>query len=401
MIELPLGCSCTELKIHPHNWQTNKSAIKKLWYIYYRFHDPAYMDNPKYKKGKLVIVKGMNHFKTQEERISLSKHLINQELEKLKNGAYNPIKGRLRSNVPSPSEMEPSTPFITALIAAERRIKASESTKRDLKSIIKSVAAASNDLGYSRISVSMISRKHIKQILLKIDENMGESTHRYNKIRSYLMIIYAELLEMETVETNPLCGISKKKTIIRLRKLPTPDNRTIINDYLREHHFRFWIFMQIFFHSGARLTEMMMVRKEHINLEKQSFIITIKKGSNYREVERPIKNIALQYWMQAIEGADKGDFVFSTGLAPGKVPIKSYQITKRWNRHIKKKLGIDDDFYSLKHLNLDETAALLGLNDAAAMASHSSTEVTARHYAVNELHRQSERLKSVDNPFDK
>ena len=100
-----------------------------------------------------------------------------------------------------------------------------------------------------------------------------------------------------------------------------------------------------------------------------------------------------------MESAAQDDFIFSKGLLPGKSSIQSFQITKRWNRHIKKKLGINEDFYSLKHLNLDETATLLDINDASAMASHTSTNITARYYAIGEKHRQEERLKRVLNKF--
>ena len=97
--------------------------------------------------------------------------------------------------------------------------------------------------------------------------------------------------------------------------------------------------------------------------------------------------------------AEEDDFIFSKDLLPGKSAIQSYQITKRWNRHVKKKLGISEDFYSLKHLNLDETATILGIDDASAMASHTSTNITSKFYAIGEKQRQNERLKKIENHF--
>ena len=67
--------------------------------------------------------------------------------------------------------------------------------------------------------------------------------------------------------------------------------------------------------------------------------------------------------------------------------------------HIKKKLGINEDFYSIKHLNLDETATFLDIHDASAMASHNSSNITARYYAIGEKLRQNERLKQLQNKF--
>lgn len=213
------------------------------------------------------------------------------------------------------------------------------------------------------------------------------------------MMIYNELIELEATEINPLRDLAKKKGIQKLRKLPSEAERQSINEYLKVNHYRFWIFMNIFFHSGARLTEMMKVKRSDVDLIKQAFKITIKKGKYSKEVLKPIKNVALEYWEIAMEGADENEFIFSNGLAPGDAGIQSYQITKRWNRHIKKKLKLNVDFYSLKHLNLDETAALLDINAAAAMANHTSTTVTAKHYAVNESQRQNERLKQIENKF--
>jgi len=65
----------------------------------------------------------------------------------------------------------------------------------------------------------------------------------------------------------------------------------------------------------------------------------------------------------------KEDYIFSKYLETGKTSNRPEQITRRWKRHVKDKLGIEADFYSLKHLNTDETAALLDLGDAAAHES--------------------------------
>jgi hypothetical protein len=62
-------------------------------------------------------------------------------------------------------------------------------------------------------------------------------------------------------------------------------------------------------------------------------------------------------------------------------------------------LKIDADFYSLKHLNLDETASILNIESAAQMAGHTSTVITMKHYAVNEESRKMEKLKRVNNEF--
>lgn len=399
MIKLPFGCHCTELKVNPKNWQTNKASIKKDWFIYYRFYDPRFKTNPKFKKGKLVVLKGMNQFTIHEERISKTLDIIGEETKKLKEKGFNPITSMLITIHTEFSEIAPYTPFMDALEMAAKRLVVALSTKRDIKSTLESVRAAAFQLRYFEQPISSITRKHLKQVLMLINITMGDSPYRHNKIRSYLMMIYKELVELEVVDSNPVKDISKRKTIQRLRDLPTMEVRRLVSEHLKANHYEFWLFMQIFFHSGARLTEMMLVKRKHVNLEKQTFRIIIKKGRQYKEVDKPIKNIALSFWIEAVKNAEKEDYIFSKNLQPGPDPIRSFQITKRWNRLVKKKLGIEYDFYTLKHLNLDETAALIGITDAAAFASHTSTSITLKHYAVNELQRQNERLKNLTNGF--
>jgi hypothetical protein len=48
---------------------------------------------------------------------------------------------------------------------------------------------------------------------------------------------------------------------------------------------------------------------------------------------------------------------------------------------------------------LDEIAEQLNIEDAAAMASHTSTNITLKHYAVHEKQRQNKRLKNQTNSF--
>ena len=221
MINLPFSCTCTDLKVYPKNWLSLKASTKKDWYIYYRFYDPMFRDNPKFKYGKLIVVKGMNVFSDLTERQSKTKQNIETELDRLLNRSYNPIKGNVPVSIPVITDISPDTPFIIALRAIEKRISGSPSTKRDLKSILNYVSKAADLLDFSHSPINTISRKHFKQLLIQIDMTNGESAHRYNKIRIYLMMLYKELIELEVVEINPLRDISKKKVVQKLRKLPS------------------------------------------------------------------------------------------------------------------------------------------------------------------------------------
>jgi hypothetical protein len=199
MILLPFGCYCSQPKVHPKNWESINASTKKGWYVFYRFYDPTCKDDPGFKNGKLVILKKFNHLKDLAARQGEVRSVITLELCKLKENAYNPIIGRKIDHQLDSFLIEPSTPFIEALNQVEKRIKVAPSTKRDLKSSIRFVTKAAIHLRYYEIPIKLISRKHIKQILSHIDLYFGESIYRYNKIRSYLMILYKELIELALV----------------------------------------------------------------------------------------------------------------------------------------------------------------------------------------------------------
>ncbi|RXK57864.1 hypothetical protein ESA94_20310 [Lacibacter luteus] len=157
MIELPFGCYCTDLKVTPKNWQTNKSTIKKEWMIYYRFYDPRFKQEPKFKKGKLVVLKGMNPFTNFPERVSKTREIIQAELDKLKNKGYNPITAKFVSLPVEVSEITPSTPLMEALELGSKRLVIALSTARDIRSILESVREAAYQLRYTDLPVVTVN----------------------------------------------------------------------------------------------------------------------------------------------------------------------------------------------------------------------------------------------------
>ena len=71
----------------------------------------------------------------------------------------------------------------------------------------------------------------------------------------------------------------------------------------------------------------MKVKRSDVHIQEQYFIITIKKGRVFKEVKRPIKNIALQYWEKAIESAHSGKSTQIDPLPPRETdPLRPFQI---------------------------------------------------------------------------
>src|SRR5699024_2804238 len=159
-ILLPNGCSCSQISVFPKNWNTKKASIKRDWYLHYRFYDPNF------EKPKQRSIRGMNEFKTREGRQEATRSLIENELRLLKELQYNPITGfKLEPERVTNYEIEPQTPFVDALTAVQKKLHVSDSTKKDVKSMIKGVKKASMTLHMNYIPVCEIRRKHIKRVL--------------------------------------------------------------------------------------------------------------------------------------------------------------------------------------------------------------------------------------------
>jgi integrase len=259
---------------------------------------------------------------------------------------------------------------------------------------------AAIELGLQDIPLCNIKRKHIRLLL----EHTGTiktnwSAHNYNLYRAYLIMLFKVFLQYDAVEINPALSIEKQKTVLKMRETLSEEQRIIIDEYLKSRDPYFRRYIHIFFHSGSRPAELMRLRKEDVDINNQCFKILVQKGKSPKEMKRPIKNIVFHYWLEIMNEALPGQYLFSRGLKPGFLPIRNEQVTRRWKRAIKNKLKIDIDLYSLKHLNLDETAAELNDKEASKMAGRTSTAITKKHYLVNERQRDFERLRNINNPF--
>lgn len=398
------GCSFTDLWVSPTNWKTisGKKAMESNWYVQCYFYDPVFVD--KYPKG-FPFRKKLNSLKTLEDRRAAVR-LYLEEIPKLFiDKGYNPITKSYMiesiEEIKEPieyTELLPETPFIIALDLGYGKLNKSERTMSDLKYILLHIKQAITELRFDEKKISEVTRRDIKLIIQYLEKKEGEfSSHKYNKYIANLSIVFSELVEWECVDTNILRDIKKKKITTELREVLTIDERKKVVGHLKVKCPEFFYFAQIFFHSGIRITELLSIKVSDVDLKNQKFKYLLKKGGRNIWKVGVIKDIALPYWSKVLLTSNPDDFVFSTGLIPGSKQLTYNAIRLRWKRNVKVKLGITADFYSLKHLNLDETTKLLSLNDAARMANHTTTEMVEKVYAIGERDRQDERLRKLAN----
>lgn len=385
MIQLPNGCRCSELAIFPKNWNTKNADLSLTWFIKYRFYSPG-------EKPKQIVIKGLAKDRTLEERRRSVRDIIADELKALKDG-YNPVLKTMPGEQP-----QDRTRFIECLKRAAESKKCGIRQKQELKSILPFVTKSIHRLAIN-LPISQISRKHIRAILDDLPNIKAWSDNQFNHYRKNLSILFEEMIEQELVESNPVKMIRKLPTSVKKKRLLTDKQCVKVDDYLKENYPDFRRFVILFFHSGSRISELMRLTRKDVDLKNQTFTLWIRKGKGpVREVEKPIHNNALPYWKQLMKMP--GNYLFSKGLRPGATPINPAQVSRRWRNHIKdkKKLGIDIDFYALKHLYLDKLSELKEMKAAQALAGHTS-EKTTMIYAVNESKRRNEQLKSVPITF--
>lgn len=403
MLQLLNNCRAGSMSVFPENWKTQKANPRLNWRITYWFYD----DNLKVKKQ--VVMKGMNGYSTLQDKQAATQVLLDDEIIEIRDKAFNRITkkyGPVPEEDYTDYEIDPETPFLKAFYAAMEKINCSKTTRENIKSALKYISQAAQALNMTNIMIKDLRRRHIKALLAKCGSMKKTwSANTFNAYRSYLGMIYSELLELEATETNAPRDIKKQKHAVKKRRELTPEECKKIDEFTKEFDRRFWLLIHIFFHSGSRTTELFNVQREHVDIERQMVKYLILKGNNYVWKERPIKNIVLDHWREAIEGAGPKDYIFSKKLKPGPTKINP-RYNRRWKRHIKGKLGIDCDFYSLKYLNttqmmdaLEESAEKNAENKMRELTGHASEAMIVNIYDTRNKVRKDNKIKQIANSF--
>lgn len=411
------GCSYTELWVSPKDWKTttSKKALQKDWYVQCNFFDPLFKD--KYPRGR-VFRRKANKPKTLDERRAQIEFFL-EEIPQLFNDGYNHITETYmvpEVSEPEPDKLHPTTPVVKAIelawnIIRDEALQNIPKKDRDKAKPFDDVRVAKTrfvkgleNLRYDTIPISEIRLGEIKETMahLKITEGY------YNKFLSYMSKIFTELIEYGCIEQNPFKLFKKKRPAKKAREILTEEEFMRVMAYLKEKHYGFYRYAMIFHQSGARSTELMMVRKKDVDLAKQEYRVTIKKGNQNCIETKVIMINAIPLWKEVLsECKNDYSYLFSEWLRPGGIPIAPRQISRKWNKFVKKQYNeiydtnVTADFYALKHLFLDKIDALQsahrlkGINLAQIHASHRSPAMTNSVYLVNKKQRERELLKTI------
>lgn len=400
MIPLLNGCYRSDFAVTPKNWNSPRADMKRPWRIHYRFYDP------RFKKAKQIPVKGMNHITSLKLRQAATRELLAIEEQKIDNEGWNPITGE-NMFIETGGEVSPDTRLFHALEIARGMLQVVPDMMSDIKSILKYLKQAGGKLEdkvlckkYTDLKIGQVKRRHLVYLLDQCrKDNKRFTNYRRNKYRTALIMLFKKLLELEAVEDNPAMLIAIEKHTYKKRKLLTAAEWLIIDTNLKALDYYFWRYFRIFFRSGSRSSELFALKNgRNIDLEKQEYTIIVKKGRDYRESVRPIPVDVLDLWAEVVNETPAGEYIFGAGFKPGKTMLRKECPNRKWRKLVKKKMEIDKDFYSLKHLNQDLIDQQLGIKHAAAAAG--IDEATAiKHYAVGHKQRELDKLKTIRVDF--
>lgn len=405
------NCARTELWASPPDWETttSKASLKKIWSVQCDFYDPSFKN--KYPRG-FPYRKKFNKQTTVEGRRAVIKLMLSEIQKLLDDKGYNPITKKFMAPEvkPMPGTLHQKLNFIEALRIDYLTLTCSPGVLKEMKRIIAKIETSSNELKIDFPICDMHSG-HVRELL----DNLKLTANEYNKYLTHLSIILSDLVEKRMLFHNPIRDIKKKKTVKKLRETLEISELQQIFDYLKDKHYEFFRYGMIFFHSGSRTSELFRLQSKDVNLLKQEYKLIIQKGSHYKEVKKAILKNVIEYWTEILSMTNKPtDYLFTKGLLPSDTPTQPYQITKRWKRLIKDKLCfkngvltlikdlkkgdknfemITSDFYSLKHLFLDE---LDRISNLAGHAAGHTTDVTERFYLFGSDSRKNEALKRIN-----
>lgn len=400
MKQLKYNCRRSKIGVSPANWRTT-SSVRKDWFIYYRFYD----DNLKEKK--LVAERGMNAYKTAQERRSYVLTivaLLEKELDQLH---YNPITGYIEKEEEKQATIiDKATPFVEALKFVYEKRKAakagtySESLLNCLKWVRQATEKAAKAIHLHDTPVCEISRRHIKAVLDEIGRVKGETwtANNFNYHRTHLSILFSDLDEWEVIVANPVDKIRKMKVPKKTRVTLTMDQRKLLYVKLKVDNYNLWRYMILFYSSGARITEFAGLKRSDIDLKERKATYTVGKRNNMR-IERPLKDNVLELWQQICAEAGPDQYLFSRHLKPGDAQIQRFRFTAYWKKYVKDAFGIDADLYSLKHSHTTEITELASNVIAARLAGHANTAMVDAVYDVGKDSREFQIIRQAGNSF--
>lgn len=388
----------------------------KHWFVWFRFLDE--------KTGtmKLIIRKGGVNSEglPEKERLAQLNALKKAILFKLEHQEWNPISNTYPTKAPEQIELDrlKELSFNEALDFALSKCVVSSKTKLDYGTTVRFFKLAAEQTRFNYKPIVEIKRQHIKLLLEHVKTERKWSNKAYNKNLGYLGAVMDRLLDWEIIEVNPAHNIKSLPVTETIKYEPlTTEEKTIIREHLYLHHYRFFVFLMVVYHTGIRPKEILALKIKDISKDLSEIVIVpdlISENSKTKSIRKVPINQHLQLLLRELQLQEysKECFIFGSpfqsGLGnrgsskegrgtfhidyfkPSLTQIKRDTVTKLWKKIVKDKLGIDKYQYALKHSGADDKIlAGIDIDALRELYGHSSKFMTEKYaQKVKEVYKK-------------
>lgn len=317
-----------------------ETALRKNWYLYYSFRNPATELLERQQNIKL----GVNWYKSKEERFEVLDNYRKSLSILLKNG-FNPYN--LEDTVKEDVILTIEEAFKLGINLKQKTL--AEKSLSTYKFRINHFKDWLDKNGFAKRYINTITKKVIQTYLNEIV--MKTSSRNYNDARGILSSLFQTLQDNEIVTNNFIAKIPILKTTPKRNKTYTQSVQEQIFRELKEKDKDLLLFILFISYNFLRPVEVCRLRIEDLDVvEKRIYI----RAKNKLVKTKIIPDILLEQ-LPNLENENKKHFLF-TPKGIGEWETKNEDdkrgyFTKRFNKVVKKpmNLGIEYGLYSFRH----------------------------------------------------
>ncbi len=369
--------------------------LSKPWFVFFRYEVPGHPQKAK----KRVMEKGkLNTLNTISERLDEGALMIESLTEMLYDG-WSPFE----DNQPQENEIGLLLSDAVEMCIEGKKLKEKiKSSKRETEyRTAKRILLESKHIG--NVPVKTISSKQIENTLMDQVKLKGWTGSTYNSRLKDIKAIFMWLHEKDFIDTVPTRGIERmKKSSTRRNEPLTSEEMTTIVEYLREHHYAFYMYLSYYYYSGFRMGETLSIKRSNINIETGEVILWANDEKTEKQRACIIPDVFWNEFREYIKAIPEDDYIWSSksGFAYGPKRVSSTtSISHKWQKLIKKGLGIQKDCQGIRHTSaVDRQKEFKNLHIVRDFLGHSDIKTT-QIYVRSMTQLNLEELKGSKSKF--
>jgi integrase len=364
------------------------SKASHIWFVFFRY------------EGKLFKYKhGYNRITDLKERQIYFEELAKELLKDLKAG-WNPTVAEV-VNQKNDLALIPALRF-----SLEKKAPTiSKKTLSEYTGSVNFIETAVIALGMQAFKITDVKRVHVKLIIEKAKEQREWSNKAHNKHLNHFKAVLSELIQWDIIEVNPAFNVKNLPVAAADANNPASlEDMQKIKKELETNHYNFFVFCITIFHTGIRPEEILKIKLAMVSLKNDEIVLPADITKTNRKRIVPINSHLKEYYLKLdidtlpqdyylfgsfrkVGEGNKGKFA---DFVPAPTHLKRDTATKRWERLIKKGLGIDMNLYAMKKAGAN-AKILAGVSIGALkdLFGHSSELTTAIYITkLKEINRK-------------